>query len=269
MWYFIPFYLYYLIGCGELGEGGPADDKTAGHGEGDADADGDADSDADADADSDADGDADSDADGDGDADSDTDTDSDPDCGPWAAISVGRNWKWEYAETESFRGYFDAEVTELADGLGKLAISGDYESADVSQQYTGTTHFICDGGYYATSQEITATTTAGGEVTTYTTETSYSEPVLTMPASLSMGDTWTAEYSYTTRSGEQSYSGYYSEQYTVTDSTSMEVKAGIFPVFELTCVQTTSGSNITRYSYVAQDVGNVAGQTYELAAFNP
>jgi hypothetical protein len=253
--------LILALGCGFLNgenDGAAGDDSAPRRDrEGDADGDGDSDSDSDADGDGDADGDADADADADG------DPAYDADCGPWAAIALGRSWTYEYDGSGGFTGGFGNEVAKLKNGKGEMANWGEYSTSGYTTDTDGTVDFVCDDGYRIAGSSSTSTTNGTRSSST----TTYDEPVLIIPASMKVGDEWTARFDWTTVVSGETYTGSYSQDYEVMARAEVSTEAGDFSALRVKITYDTGSTTSSTTAWYAEGYGLVAGDGYELVDY--
>jgi hypothetical protein len=201
------------------------------------------------------------------DADTDADTDADVGvaCPAYSGIVDGRTWT--YATTDEYErqtggAWTMTTTTSLAaDGTWTSETSEVVESAQLDDY---TLSFVSDGycdgdGSWVTHNASTYSYSIGGETTDGWSETTYDEPVLSLPAGIDVGSAWTSHLSGVTETdaGQQDFDQ--ESDYEVTGEDTIEIAAGSFDALVI------SGGDYGWY--VDRDVGNLGdADTYELVS---
>jgi len=203
-------------------------------------------------------------------------TEERPDDGPCPAwlgfTSAGVAWEYDYLEPDLDVDYV-VTLDAYSDGAGVLLETQTYD-VDGDTHYTlTTTTFTCDDdGFWVLDRTSTYTTDPDDDDAAYAwNEVLYDEPILELPRSLTVGDSWSVFASGVTNS----HTGYATKfslqvEYVADAAESLTVPAGTYDTLRVETV-TANGPNVTLFNtlWYAWDVGLVGTGLTELLSHSP
>lgn len=209
---------------------------------------------------------ADADADTDSDADTDADADADA-CTVWSGV-VSEGSTWTYDLVGQVTGDSTVEVTAF-DGTNLEFTSASTSSTQGSvTDSTSVLDYTCDSdGMWLHGVYTEYSGEAAGYPYSGWSDVVYDVPMLVTPASLSVGDSWTAEGSGTVTTdatGAQAFST--TTTYEAVGEESVTVPAGTYTAIKISGA--TEGSP-PAMSWTAEGVGTVKTDGSELTSYTP
>lgn len=194
------------------------------------------------------------------------------DCPPASGIGANTTWEYEYNEqyekSNATTGTYSVEVEDRAeDGTLTLVTEVSTEGSNNSFESKTTSQYGCDGtGLWllATYYEYTVTVYYPYEGWR---EYTYDAPILLMPASVDVGDSWETVYAgvYVDELGARRATDYIIST-EVTGREELTVPAGTFTAMEWSQSWSTGSDTTAWYS---NGVGLVASEEADLVEFTP
>jgi len=203
-------------------------------------------------------------------------TESRPDDGPCPAwlgfTSADVTWEYDYLEPDLDVEYI-VTLDAYADGAGVLLETQTYDVDGDTHHTLTTTTFYCDAeGFWVTDRTSTYTTDPDDDAAAYAwNEVLYDEPILELPRSLTVGDSWSVFASGVTNS----HTGYATKfslqvEYVADTTESLTVPAGTYDTLRVETV-TANGPNVTLFNtlWYVWDVGLIATGLTEMVDHTP
>ncbi len=193
-------------------------------------------------------------------------------CGDLTGIDgVGTAWTYSFDDGNT-SGTIHTEVTALDAATGDVVLVSTYEGSgsgyDYSSESTG--NYRCDAdGFWILDQDTSYTVTTTSGTTEGWSTVTYDEPVLLVPNSVAVGDTWTTEATGTVETSTgQTIDLATTTDYEVVAEESVTVPAGTWDAYRIDITADAGTGATTTTTWIAPGVGTVKTDSTELTAYS-
>ena len=190
-------------------------------------------------------------------------------CGGYVGFThVGRSWRYEY--TGSVTGFTEMTLTDIS-GTDVVAVStGELAGTGYESSFEATYYYSCAmDGAAITRYEMTQTVDSGSGPRESELVVTYSEDCPGVRAEMSPGDSWSCS-----TVGTVNVDGTQSEvavdiDHTVADGGNVTTDAGSWATLEVDSTSHAGGTDVDYSGWVADGVGAVKGDNFELTEYTP